>query len=82
MTASSLLAGLSGRPSAPARCRRHAVRVNAVLQEQRPSLKELRKPREENVEGPFYVDSTCIDWRVFRLRFATTAWPDVNPSIF
>jgi hypothetical protein len=53
-------AGFSGRPCTAARRSRQAFRVSAVVQE-RPKT-ELRKPREENVAGNFYVDHTCIDW--------------------
>ena len=45
------------------RCRSIGQHVKAAVQEPPASMKELRKPRVENVnaQNGFFVDHTCID---------------------
>ncbi len=50
------VAGVCGRVDAGRSLQTAACRVNAVAAPER----KLRDPREENVPGDFYVDSTCI----------------------
>ena len=43
---------------------RLAVNICAAITVDKTDMKQMRKPRQENVGTDFFVDHTCIDWFV------------------
>ena len=76
MYSNSMLQGsnLAFGTHAPRSQRRLAVDVRVAVAVDKTDMKQMRKPRQENVGEDFYVDHTCIDWSVVLASVCSPVW--------